>query len=190
MCACLLIMVTKRLSQKRSKPKCIFIRDIIYAKDYFETEHLYDRSCFGTRKNKTHFFTLEEAMYLFDAGKIDIVDRTATPFSKLRLLRRMSRTNAHFQIRYAVYSDFRKKGYVPKTALKFGSAFRVYDKGIRPGEDHARWIVLPVKETDYLKWYDFCAQARVAHSTRKKLLIAVVDAENDVSYYETQWIKT
>jgi tRNA-intron endonuclease len=182
-------MVTQRKTDKQRKPQCLFIRDIIYAKEYQQTEPLYDRSCFGTRKNKTHFFTLEEAMYLYEKDKIEIIDRTGKPFVKTVLLERMSRTNAHFLIRYAVYSDLRKKGYIPKTALKFGSAFRVYDKGVRPGEDHARWIVLPVKETDRLKWYDFCAQARVAHSTRKRLLIAVVDAENDVSYYETQWIK-
>jgi tRNA splicing endonuclease len=29
----------------------------------------------------------------------------------------------------------------------------------------------------------------VAHSTRKKLLLAVVDEEGDVVYYENSWVK-
>ncbi len=35
----------------------------------------------------------------------------------------------------------RNRGYIIKTALKFGADFRVYDRGVKPGEDHARWII-------------------------------------------------
>jgi tRNA-intron endonuclease len=83
----------------------------------------------------------------------------------------------------------RKIGYVVKTALKFGADFRVYDKGVKPGEDHAKWIVYPVKESDFITWYEFSAKNRVAHSTKKKLLIGVVDGESDVTYYEIAWRK-
>ena len=83
----------------------------------------------------------------------------------------------------------RNRGYIVKTALKFGADFRIYDRGIKPGEDHAKWIMYPVKETDSLTWYEFSAKNRVAHSTRKRLLIAVVDEENDVTYYEIAWTR-
>ena len=76
-----------------------------------------------------------------------------------------------------------------KTALKFGADFRVYDRGVKPGEDHAKWIVFPVYETDVMTWYEFSAKNRVAHSTKKRLLLAVVDQEGDVSYWETRWIR-
>ena len=92
-------------------------------------------------------------------------------------------------IRYIVFKELRSRGYIIKTALKFGADFRVYDRGIKPGEDHAKWIVFPVFETDVLTWFDFAAKNRVAHSTRKKLLLAIVDAEKDVSFWESGWIK-
>ena len=76
-----------------------------------------------------------------------------------------------------------------KTALKFGADFRVYDRGIKPGEDHAKWIVYPVNETSYLTWYEFAAKNRVAHSTKKRLLIAIVDEEGSVTYYEIRWVR-
>ena len=44
------------------------------------------------------------------------------------------------------FKDLRKKGYIVKTALKFGADFRVYEKGVKPGEDHAKWVVFPVHE--------------------------------------------
>ena len=92
-------------------------------------------------------------------------------------------------MRYRVYADLRTRGYVTKTALKFGADYRVYERGVKPGEDHAKWVVYPVNEASILTWYDFAAKNRVAHSTRKRLLIGIVDEEGDVTYYECKWIK-
>jgi len=92
-------------------------------------------------------------------------------------------------VRFCVYKDLRNRGYIIKTALKFGADFRVYDRGVKPGEDHAKWIVYPVYESSTLTWYEFAAKNRVAHSTKKRLLIGVVDDENSVSYWEVRWIR-
>jgi tRNA-intron endonuclease len=83
----------------------------------------------------------------------------------------------------------RARGYVVKTALKFGADFRVYDRGIKPGQAHAKWILYPVNEGDVMTWYEFAAKNRVAHSTRKNLLIGIVDSESDVTYYEVNWLR-
>ena len=95
----------------------------------------------------------------------------------------------NFWVRYGVYKDIRNRGYIIKTALKFGADFRVYDRGIKPGEDHAKWIVYPVHEGSTLTWYEFAAKNRVAHSTKKRLLMGIVDGEGDVTYYEIKWVK-
>jgi len=83
----------------------------------------------------------------------------------------------------------RKKGYVGKTALKFGADFRVYKKGVRPGQDHSLWIVHCVKESSSFDWQEFAAKNRVAHSARKSLLISIVDDEDSVTYYQVNWMK-
>ena len=83
----------------------------------------------------------------------------------------------------------RNRGYIVKTALKFGADFRVYDRGVKPGDDHAKWIMYPVSESSMLTWYEFSAKNRVAHSTRKKLLIAIVDEEGDCTYYSISWTR-
>ena len=53
----------------------------------------------------------------------------------------------------------------------------------------AKWIVYPVHETWTLTWYEWAAKNRVAHSTRKQLLLAIVDDESDVSYWEVRWTR-
>ena len=104
-------------------------------------------------------------------------------------LKKAKKVEPNFWIRYCVFRDMRNRGYIIKTALKFGADFRVYDRGVKPGEDHAKWIVYPVHEGEHLTWYEFSAKNRVAHSTKKRLLIGVVDDEGDVTYYEIRWVR-
>jgi tRNA-intron endonuclease len=73
--------------------------------------------------------------------------------------------------------------------LKFGADFAVYDRGVKPGQDHAVWLVYPVHESERFNWRDFSAKNRVAHSTKKRLMIAVVDDERDVTYFEIKWTR-
>ena len=93
------------------------------------------------------------------------------------------------QIKYSIFKDLRERGYIVKTALKFGADFRVYDKGARPGKKHAKWIVFAEHESKRLTWHEFSAKNRVAHSTRKNLLLAILDEEGDITYYEVKWIR-
>ena len=108
---------------------------------------------------------------------------------KKELIKKLQSIDKKFQIKYSVFKDLRDRGYIVKTALKFGAEFRVYQKGAKPGKEHAKWIVFTDHESNKMTWHDFSAKNRVAHSTKKKLLLAIVDEEGDVSYYEVAWIK-
>jgi tRNA-intron endonuclease len=109
--------------------------------------------------------------------------------SQKELMKRFEKIDKKFRTKYLVFKDLRSRGLIVKTALKFGAEFRVYEKGKNIGKDHAKWILFPIAETEQLTWHDFSAKNRVAHSTKKNLLIAIVDEENDVSYYEVKWIR-
>ncbi|MBN2112323.1 tRNA-intron lyase, partial [Candidatus Woesearchaeota archaeon] len=130
-----------------------------------------------------------EALYLLDKGKISVQDSKKKKIKKDDFLKKAQRKDKNFWIRYCVFKDIRNRGYIIKTALKFGADFRVYDRGVKPGEDHARWIVYPVHEGTSLTWYEFSAKNRVAHSTKKRLLVGVVDEEGDVTYWEIKWMR-
>jgi len=101
----------------------------------------------------------------------------------------LQKIDKKIEIKYIVFKDLRQKGYIPKTALKFGADFRVYDKGAKPGISHAKWIVFVDYESRKISWHEFSAKNRVAHSTKKNLLLAIVDEEGDIIYYEIKWLK-
>lgn len=153
------------------------------------TRDLYDKSRFGEPVDKNKFqYGLIEALFLLEKERINIYDeKKKLDFDSF--LKKASKLDKTFWIKYCVFRDLRKRGYIVKTALKFGADFRVYDRGVKPGDDHAKWIVFPVHETDSFSWHEFSAKNRVAHSTRKSLLIAIVDEESDVTYYSVSWIR-
>ena len=149
---------------------------------------LYDQSNFGESVKGKIFYSAAESFFLFVIGRANVY------LGKKKLnhdsfMAEIVKKEPNFFTRYSVYSDLRSKGYIVKSALKFGAEFRVYDRGVKPGEDHAKWVVFPVHEAYALTWQEFAAKNRVAHSTKKKLLIGVVDDEGDVSYWECRWVK-
>ena len=175
---------------KKIKIKSIFSKERILTENSNEARELYNQSRYGIiLENGQLQLSLHEALYLLEKNKIEIMDGRKKTISSEEYLRKANKIEMNFWIRYSVFKDMRNRGYIIKTALKFGADFRVYDRGIKPGEDHARWVVYPVHEGSTLTWYEFAAKNRVAHSTKKRLMIAVVDDESDVTYWEIKWVR-
>ena len=149
---------------------------------------LYESSRFGEKKENKVKYSSVEALYLVEKGKLEVYSGN----KKLdfeQLMRKLKKQDKKIEINYLVFKDMRNRGYIVKTALKFGAEFRVYNKGKKPGEDHAKWILYPVLESQTMTWHEFSAKNRVAHSTKKNLLIGIIDEEGDISYYEISWTK-
>ena len=180
----------KESKKKRKKIQVLFIRERALTENSDDARELFNQSRFGSllEDGKVQL-SLLEALYLLEKGRIEVVDYRGKVVDEKSFLRKVRRLDPKFWIKYCVFKDLRNRGFIVKTALKFGADFRVYDRGIKPGEGHAKWIVYPVHESEHLTWHDFAAKNRVAHSTKKKLLIGIVDDEGDVTYYEIRWIR-
>ncbi len=154
-----------------------------------EASSLHEKSSFGELKSGKIQYTLSETLYLIEKSKLEIFNSHGKKIPEKEIVKKFHKIDEKFQIKYSVFKDLREKGYVVKTALKFGADFRVYEKGSKPGDEHAKWIVFVDHESRKISWNEFSARNRVAHSTKKNLLLAIVDEEGDVTYYEVDWIK-
>jgi tRNA-intron endonuclease len=188
-------VVTKRFLNKAAKgngmvAKGIFTKERVTTENSNEARDFYNQSRFGALLEDGRVqLGLAEALYLVEKKKLVVLDGKNKQISAEALLKRAQKADKNFWTRYCVFKDIRNRGYIIKTALKFGADFRIYDRGVKPGDAHARWIVYPVHEKQTLTWHEFAAKNRVAHSTKKKLLIAVVDEEGDCSYWESCWLR-
>lgn len=153
-----------------------------------EARELYNKNRFGALKKDNVVLSLFEAFYLMEKDRLIIKDNNKE-LTEESFLKKARKRVKDFTTKYSVFKDLRDRGYIVKTALKFGAEFRVYDKGVQPGQDHAKWIVFPVHESETMTWHEFSAKNRVAHSTKKRLLIGIVDDEEDVTYYVCSWLR-
>jgi tRNA-intron endonuclease len=138
----------------------------------------------GFGYNTKNLFELDvyEALYLFEKGKIEVFfGKKKLNFNDIIKKKKILLKN------YIVYKDLKSKGYNVKSGLKYGFTFRVYDKGIKIGEDHSLWLVEAIEETKKINIKDIVGMNRIAHSTKKKMMFAIVDIENGVTYLENSW---
>ncbi len=149
---------------------------------------LCQKSAFGERQGSKVIYSLFETLFLLEHDKLELFDKSRL-VGYDALLKKARKINKQALTQYLVFRDLRKTGYIVKTALKFGAEFRVYPKGVRPGKDHAAWLVFPVQEHETLRWHEFSAKNRVATTTKKRLLLAIVDDEQDIVYYEVRWLR-
>ncbi len=172
--------------REKIKGKVIGERIILESSD--GARDLYAQSRYGTVISGGRVqLSMLEALYLVDKQRITIVDGRGRILSLDNLIALGKKNFKDLYTKYCVFKDLRTRGYIVKSALKFGADLRVYDRGVKPGDDHAKWIVYPVHETHNMTWYDFAAKNRVAHSTKKRLLIGIVDDEAEITYFEIRW---
>jgi len=175
---------------KKEIIKSIYQNEKIITENSDDAREFYNQSRFGViRGDEKVELSLIEALYLVEKKRLVVLDGRKKEMLFDKLLKKASKTEPNILTRYSVFKDMRDRGYIVKTALKFGADFRVYNRGVKPGEDHARWVVYPVKEGSTLTWHEFTSKNRVAHSTKKRLMIGIVDDEGDVTYYEIKWVR-
>ena len=147
---------------------------------------LHEKSFFGKIEEDALNLSLIEACYLVEKDRLDVYEDNilCTVAYLIDLLKEM---NSY--AKYVVYRDLRDRGYVIKTGFKYGSEFRLYDRGRSPGKGHSDFLVKIIYENYNIPALDFASKVRVSHGVNKKLLLAIVDDDFDITYYNVEWTR-
>jgi len=123
---------------------------------------------------------LVEAMYLVNKDKLEV--------------KKDDKKMRNFHAKLIVYSDLRERGFVVKTGFKFGCDFRVYERGVKvkkgPKEshEHTKWVVHAIPEEFNCSFPELSRAVRLAQNIRTEMIWAVIDSENDATYYSIKRI--
>jgi tRNA-intron endonuclease len=139
---------------------------------------------FGERTAHEFVLDLKEALYLMEKNKMKIKDEKGKGVTKAKLLSYAAKKEKDFYSKYTVFRDLRERGFCVKTGFKFGFDFRVYPRGQRPGQAHTQWVVHVATQEEKLTMPGFSRMVRLAGNIRTVLLVAIVDSENDINYYQ------
>ena len=147
---------------------------------------LHEKSLFGKIEEDYLILSLIEACYLLEKGRLDIYEDDIV-CSVSYLIDLLKEKNIYGK--YVVYRDLKDRGYVIKTGFKYGCEFRLYDRGRSPGKGHSDFLVKIIYESYYINALDFASNVRVSHGVNKKLLLAIVDDDFDITYYNVEWTR-
>lgn len=147
------------------------------------------KSFFGEKKGEKISYSLMEGFFLLKFKGLKIYSGKKT-LNEREILTKFSRIDKNFSLKYKVFEDLRKKGYILKSGIKFGADFSVYEKGKKPGKTHSKWLLSIEQHSKKIKWEEFILKNRVANSTKKKRLLAIQDTEGNIIYSEISWKKT
>jgi tRNA-intron endonuclease len=143
---------------------------------------LYIQSYFGRPLGKDLELSLVEATYLLDRSRIKVIsDEQELDFQALFQI--SSSLEKGFEFRYVVYKDLRERGYYVQPGRP---DFRVYPRGGHPGKSPAEFYVLVISERTPLPLKEVLQPVQFASQMRKKLMLAIVDEESDITFYEAR----
>lgn len=149
-----------------------------------EAFQLYLKSFFGDKKDNFIVYQPYEILYLLKRNKIKLTQKN----KKISFNKLIKSLNEKEINQYIVFENLRNKGYILKSGIKFGGDFIIYDKGKKPSLHHSDWIAIIFKRNKIINIKDLASKIRVATSTNKKLLLALIE-ENKIIYYEIKWKK-
>lgn len=138
---------------------------------------LYEQSGFGRPLKDGLRLSPVEALYLMYRGKIEIPD-----YNFDSLLVEFS-ADAHMLRSFLVYRDIRERGYVVQTGPH---DFRVFKRGEKPGKGESQYMVRILSERDLIDFAKVRAEVTTTLNMRKQHVLAVVDDEFEITYYEVK----
>ena len=158
-----------------------------------DAAELYDQNGYGrVEKDGRLRLEPEEALYLAARGKIDLKDCTFDT-----LLARCSKEPS-FLRSFIVYRDIRERGFVitvhrpvPAKSGEAGNrgvsrdtAYRIFPRGQRPGKGTSRYLLRVLSERDPVDFASLIRDAKKTANMRKQFVLAVLDDEHEITYYE------
>ncbi|MCQ5340464.1 MAG: tRNA-intron lyase [Candidatus Methanomethylicia archaeon] len=151
-------------------------------------EKLYEQGYYGEwEDNKLVLFDVE-ALYLLDNNKIILVDESNKVLTFQELVNLLLKNDPNIWLRYLLYSDLRRRGYVVKEGYGKGLEFRVYRRGAMIGKEPAKYLVYGLIEGKTISISELKNISNKAKLSNKDLIIAVIDRQGEITYYEAMEI--
>jgi tRNA-intron endonuclease, archaea type len=137
---------------------------------------------------KSHLrLSLLEAVFLLREKRLRLARPEGGTVTAPEVVDVAQKSDQEFALRLAVYSDLRSLSLLPKTGFKYGSDFRVYERG--EGTPHARFLVQPVGPEFGARWSELARAVRLAHGVRKRFALAQVGPDGKVRYLQAWWAR-
>ncbi len=153
-----------------------------------ETKSLLKERGFGEEDGKRLVLSLIEAVFLAETERLDVM-KGDKKLTEEELIQLGSKHEEEFYNTYLVYKNLRGRGLLVRTGLKFGTDFRIYERGQAVGKGHSTKLVHVIPEEYTCSFPEMARALRLAANVNKQMIYAIVDEEGDVTYYLVDRVK-
>nr|MDO8111366.1 tRNA-intron lyase [Candidatus Sigynarchaeota archaeon] len=129
---------------------------------------------------------LGEIKEKWENGGIDAFAGDTRFLSSEALFKHFQETVPDFWEKYVVYRDLKTRGYIVRRGIKDISHFRVYKKGVKKGNEPAKFIYFGIFEGKPVPLVKLHEISDYAMNNRQELILAVVDRQMDITYYNVK----
>jgi tRNA-intron endonuclease len=144
----------------------------------------YKTSYFGRPKGDGLELSLVEAAFLLSRGKLEI-ELEGKLLDFRAFFEQASLRQPNFELKYIVYKDLKERGYYVQPSA---ADFRVYPRGSYPGKSAAKIFVHVLSERQLLPVELLQESVTSAENVHKQLILAIVDEESDLTFYEVKTV--
>ena len=143
---------------------------------------LYKTSYFGRPKGEELELSLVEAAFLQSRGKLEI-ELEGKLLDFRIFFEQASLRQPNFELKYIVYKDLKERGYYVQPSA---SDFRVYPRGSHHGKSASTIFVHVQSERQLLSVKFLKDSVYSAENVHKQFVLAIVDEESDLTFYEVK----
>ncbi len=137
---------------------------------------------FGEEVGSRIELSLIEAVFLLESKNMDVV-KNEKKLTFEELVQIGVKIEKDFYEKFLVFRDIRSRGLLVKTGFKFGSDFRIYERGKSLKNAHSTILVHVIPEEYKCSFPELSRAVRVANTVNKKMVFAIVDEESNITYY-------
>lgn len=125
--------------------------------------------------------SLIEALYLVEKGEIYIKDENNKILALKDIVKLFSMKDKKFWLKYSIYNDLKKRGFNVKPGFSEEDIEFLMGEG---GEKKFfNYIVIGVEEGVRIGFNSLTQMVNDALNSQKKLILAIIDKEGNISYY-------
>lgn len=147
-------------------------------------DSLHQQSYFGEQREDGKLaLSPEEVLVLFERKRLQVLGADGEELTFDTLVKHFSTQISDLWLKYIVYRDLRTRGYIVRRGMGDGIDWRVYKRGAKKGLDEAKYLIFTVVEGKPLELRVLDKITKYSISSRKKLVLAVVDRLGEITYY-------
>lgn len=148
-----------------------------------DADRVYQQGSIGEMDSGKLILSDVEILYLLERDKIQLIE-SGKQLTFPELAESLSKEDQDLWLRFLLYSDLRRRGYLVKPGYGPQLEYRVYRRGALMGKEPAKYLIYGLIEGEPITINELSSISSSAKLSKKDLVLAIIDRQGEITYYD------